>query len=126
LTSREANQADEFEKLNKSLAEFQKARTVAMNGAKEMSKNIKEKIIDVTLKESTATYEKNIQGTYSKLVEFQREVKNKQEKLNDSLVTFMKVLACFIFPNFFWESFQPIANLFHDRFLTLGLQRLCQ
>ena len=62
-----------------------------MSGAKEMSNMIREKILDVTLKESTLIYEKNIHNTFNKLVNFQKEVKVKQDKLTAALQNFMKV-----------------------------------
>ncbi len=89
----EKNAPDEFHKLNKSMEHFEKARRSAIHGAKQMSDMIKDKILDITLKESTFTYEKNINSTYNKLVDFQKEVKSKQDKLNTSLQNFLKVAS---------------------------------
>ena len=82
--------------MNKSFAEFEQARKQAMAGAKEMSNMIKEKILDITLQGSTLGSEKAIQSTYDKLVNFQKEVKVKLDKLNGSLQAFVKVFGVLI------------------------------
>ena len=64
------NEPDKFAGLNKSFTEFEQARKQAMIGTKEMSNMIKEKILDVTLQESTLGSEKAIQSTYNNLVSF--------------------------------------------------------
>lgn len=82
--------------MNKSFTEFEQARKQAMAGAKEMSNMIKEKILDITLQGSTLGSEKAIQSTYDKLVNFQKEVKVKLDKLNGSLQAFVKVFVVHI------------------------------
>lgn len=90
-SSSDKDEADEFQTLNKSFKEFELARKRAMAGAKEMSDMIKAKILDTTLQGATLGSEKAIQSTYDKLVNFQKEVKGKIDKLNNSLQAFVKV-----------------------------------
>lgn len=89
--TREGGQSDEFERINESFAQFAEARKQAIHGVQAMSKQIKERILDVTLKEATLSYEKNIQSIFNKLVDFQKDVKTRQDKLNTSMQNFLKV-----------------------------------